>query len=56
MMIRTNVHVSKKQLDALKAIAAHRGLTYAELIRRAIDMLLRKEGKPWFSPTKFHDC
>lgn len=42
-MIRTNVHLSDKQLDQLRALSSDTGLTVAEHIRRAIDEYLERQ-------------
>lgn len=44
-MKRTNVHLSKQQLERLNALSDDTGLTVAEHIRRAIDEYLEKRQK-----------
>ena len=39
-MQRINVFLTASQIGALKKLAKHTGLSYAELIRRAIDLYL----------------
>jgi len=41
-MKRTNIHLSEKQIERLKALSKETGLTVAELVRRAIDEYLDK--------------
>ena len=41
-MIRVNYHLTQQQLDAHKSKSAKTGLTVAELIRRAVDALLKR--------------
>lgn len=40
-MIRTNFHLTQKQRERLAAESARTGLTSAELIRRALDVVYR---------------
>jgi hypothetical protein len=42
-MKRVNLFLSEKQIEALKRLARKTGLSYSELIRRAIDKFLRAE-------------
>lgn len=42
-MQRTNIYLTLKQLQALKVLSARTGLSVAELVRRAVDLLLRRE-------------
>ncbi len=44
-MHRTNLFLAEKQITALKAMAQKTGLTYSELIRRAIDEYLKRHRK-----------
>jgi predicted DNA-binding protein len=44
-MIRVNYHLTEGQLKRLKALSERTGLSVAELIRRAVDGMLRREGK-----------
>ncbi len=39
-MKRTNIHLTDKQIKELKRQKEETGLTVAELVRRAVDMLL----------------
>jgi len=40
-MVRTQIQLTKEQVKALKQIAASRHLSSAELIRRAIDSMIK---------------
>jgi len=40
-MVRTQIQLTEDQAEALKRISASRHLSVAELIRRAIDMMIR---------------
>ena len=42
-MKRVNYHLTEKQIAALKKYAEESGLSVAELIRRAVDLWLKKE-------------
>lgn len=42
-MLRKHFYLAVKQFEALKKLSARTGLSVAELVRRAIDMLLGKE-------------
>lgn len=42
-MERIHVYIWASQLKTLRAIARKKGCTVAELIRRAIDLLLKRE-------------
>lgn len=44
-MIRTNIYLSKPQKAALEKLAAKKGLSVAELVRRMIDRELDMESK-----------
>jgi predicted DNA binding CopG/RHH family protein len=44
MMKRISLHLTEKQLAALKRLKAETGLKVADLIRRAIDYYLEKKG------------
>ncbi len=44
-MQRTNIFLTEKQIAALKALAEKTGLSYSELIRRAIDEYLARHAK-----------
>lgn len=39
------IYVSKKALAKIKQIAREKGLTYSEIIRRGMDMVIEKERK-----------
>lgn len=40
-MVRTQIQLTEDQAEALKRISASRHLSIAELIRRAVDMMIR---------------
>jgi predicted DNA-binding protein len=42
-MKRVNIHLSDKQIEALKALAKSTGLKVAEHVRRAIDKYLEDQ-------------
>lgn len=44
-VIRTQIQLTPAQASALKAMAAERGVSMAELIRRSVDDLLSTAGK-----------
>ena len=44
-MQRTNIFLTEKQIAALKTLAEKTGLSYSELIRRAIDKYLKRHSK-----------
>ena len=44
-MERTNIYLTKPQLEKLRKFAVESGLTVAELVRRAIDLFLKAERK-----------
>ena len=44
-MIRTNIHLTEKQLEALRKLSEDTGLTVAEHIRRTIDEYLERKRK-----------
>jgi len=43
-MKRVNYHLTEGQVKKLKALSKKTGLTVAELIRRAVDVFLKKKG------------
>lgn len=45
-MVRTQVQLTQEQAQALKRIAAKRGVSVAEIIRRAIDTVVTTEVLP----------
>jgi hypothetical protein len=45
-MIRTQIQISEEQKGKLKKIAADRGVSVAELIRRGVDKILETYGQP----------
>ena len=42
-MERTNIYLTKKQLNKLRELSRETELTVAELVRRAIDLFLEKK-------------
>jgi predicted DNA-binding protein len=44
-MRRTNIHIADDQIERLKALAKNKGVSYAELVRRAIEVYLDREEK-----------
>jgi hypothetical protein len=42
-MKRTNIHIAQDQLDRLRSLAERKGVSYAELVRRAIEAYLDRE-------------
>ena len=42
-MKRTNIYLTKPQLEKMRKLATEGGLTVAELVRRAIDLFLKAE-------------
>lgn len=44
-MIRTQIQLEERQAEALRKLAAERGVSLAELIRRAIDESLLHQGE-----------
>lgn len=42
-MIRVNIHLPAKVIEALRALAKKTDMTVAEHVRRAIDAYLKKE-------------
>ena len=44
-MTRVQYHLTTQQVAALKEISKKTGIRVAELIRRAVDLLLQKEGE-----------
>jgi hypothetical protein len=55
LMKRINLFISDQQIEALMVLQKRLGLTLAELIRRAIDLLLRHEGVSREQPQKETD-
>jgi hypothetical protein len=45
-MIRTQIQLTEEQSKRLKAVAAVKGISVAELIRQGIDAALQKETAP----------
>ena len=45
-MVRTQIQLSEDQKQRLKKIAAERGVSVAELIRRGVDAILEAYGRP----------
>lgn len=47
-MIRTQVQLTEEQMRQLRELAAKRGVSMAELIRQAVDVMVRSGGDiPW---------
>lgn len=44
-MKRVNFHLKIKQIKAIRRLSAKTELPIAEIVRRSIDMLLKKEGE-----------
>ncbi len=44
-MVRTQIQLSERQAEMLKAMAGRRGISMAELIRQSIDGLLLQAGE-----------
>ena len=44
-MVRTQIQLTEKQAARMKSAALKKGVSMAELIRQAIDMLLEKRGE-----------
>ena len=45
-MVRTQVQLPEQQFRALRAVAARRGVSMAELLRQAVETLLRSSPPP----------
>ena len=45
-MVRTQIQLTEQQAELLKAAAARRGVSMAELIRQSVDHLLENSGMP----------
>jgi 16S rRNA U516 pseudouridylate synthase RsuA-like enzyme len=45
-MVRTQIQLSEEQKRKLKRIAAERGVSVAELIRRGVNMILEADRRP----------
>lgn len=45
-MVRTQIQLSERQAQRLKEVAATRGVSMADLVRRAVDSLLEHETGP----------
>ncbi|CAN5340610.1 hypothetical protein BH18GEM1_BH18GEM1_22780 [soil metagenome] len=45
-MIRTQVQLTKDQLEALRALSAREKISLSELVRRAVDAWVRAEPAP----------
>lgn len=47
-MVRTQIQLTKEQAEALKRLAAERGVSVAHLVRRSVDALIREsQGLSW---------
>ncbi len=44
-MVRTQIQLTENQAETLKAVAARRGISMAELIRQSIDQLVARSGE-----------
>lgn len=44
-MERKNIYITQQQVDALKKKTEETGLKFSDLVRRAIDEYLKKEGR-----------
>ncbi len=44
-MIRTQIQLTREQFDAVKRMAASRNISSAEVIRQAIEALLKSRGR-----------
>lgn len=44
-MIRTNIHLAPDQIERLKELAERKGVSVAELVRRAVEVMLDKEDR-----------
>lgn len=44
-MVRTQIQLTEKQVNTLKNLAASRNLSIAELIRRAVDNLIKSNSE-----------
>jgi Arc/MetJ-type ribon-helix-helix transcriptional regulator len=44
IMMRTQIQLTDKQAERLRALARERGLSLSELVRQAVDLLLQTEG------------
>lgn len=45
-MIRTQIQLTEEQSEGLRRLAAEAGVSMAELVRQAVDRLLRSGGAP----------
>lgn len=45
-MVRTQVQLTPRQIHALRSLAAQRGVSIAELIRRGVDVILETAAEP----------
>ena len=41
-MVRTQIQLTEEQARALKALAAHRGVSMAEVIRQAVEQIIEQ--------------
>jgi len=46
VMVRTQVQLTEEQAQAVKRMAAERGVSMAEIIRTGIETLVQAQGKP----------
>lgn len=45
IMLRTQIQLTEEQAKRIKAAAARRGVSMAELVRQAIDLFIRRSGE-----------
>lgn len=45
-MVRTQVRLTDRQLDALRSLSAETGRSIAELVRRAVELYLHSQQQP----------
>ncbi len=44
-MVRTQIQLTEEQAERLKAVAAKRGVSMAEMVRQGIEIVLRQAGE-----------
>jgi len=45
-MVRTQIQLTPQQAEILKSMAAHKGVSMAELIRQSVDQFVQRESAP----------